>query len=920
MEKTYSYFKQLINYENIFKPEVHKELEYIYAHLSKSGEYEILIEHSQKTLHIFEKLLYELSLKPIIDDLIDNLYSEFDIHEASIEKIKFRVFVWKIIFNIIYHHDIGKINKEYQRIKLKNYKEFKYFNINFKDTNHSKYSMYFLSIMMLRELEDFKKEFTDKQEVFYKILYVCSILISIVDRHHSKLEDVVKLIKDRSDDMSGKDKNIMNIFKSITIINNIFNFKDYFYVTNDYVNRQRLKFKEEMSLFFLYKLLYSALVTSDYYATLCYMNNILPHEIKLNCITKEIANYLEINFYKNKLYNQKFKIIGNVKKLRAAEINYISDLNDIRSKILIEASDNLIEHLNNGDKRIFFLNVPTAGGKTNISMKLLIDMLTHHNVKNIKRAYYVFPFINIIEQNYNVLVETLTNKEVDEQELISKVYSYNEWDFDLKDEEELEYYINQQFLNNPINVISNVNFFNSFLKNGKKINYKLANLANSIIIIDEIQAFPNNMWEYFAKLISNISKKYNCYFILMSATLPDLSKFLKKEEKDEIIDLIKNPERYQTHQCFKRNIIELNLKKESLENKEFMDSFFVNRIRKEREKQKSKLKILCVVNTIKNSYILFDKLNEELKKDYDIFLLNSTILPSRRREIISTFNKKSEELNRDIILVSTQSVEAGVDIDCNFGFREISPIDSIEQISGRINREGKRKAEDSLLYIFDLGTAKYVYKKDARLKVQEKQTITELKDIISNKRFNDFYSKVIEYLKEIENEYAENYNRLLQPTYQIELKELAKNQYIEDDNITFFMPLKIDTKYLNLNENMLRYLRNLGITVKNNIDGIDVWNAYRKIITNFDNKNTFLEAKKLQSIINQFTFSLTNRRFKGDLSIVKSIQSFIDLGKFESIGGIVKVDEDFIRKTDYSIKFGLNMTKLQSFFDINNII
>lgn len=925
MALTYSSFKgKIINPEEIFKPDVCKGLsEYVYAHTSVSKNPETLIEHSDRSFEFFRKILNELSLESVINELLDSLYSELEINEKDFEKIRFKSFLWRIMANLIYYHDFGKINPRYQKDKLANNRKLPYLDKNFRDSEHSKYGMYFLSMLMVRELENLEKqEFPKNLDLFYKIFYISSILISVVDRHHSRLDDVIDLIETRSTALNEEDKHFVDMLNNITYINNKYCFKSDFDRTIDFINRQKdLKLSEETTLFFLYKILYSLLIAADYYATLSYKYNIPILEIKLNYVTEEIVTYLKKNFYNNKTYNQKLNSPDEVDRVRLLNMGDIKDLNDIRIKILVEASDNLIENLNKGDKRIFFLNVPTGGGKTNISMKLLIDILTHHNVKNIKRAYYVFPFINIIEQNYGALLETLTSSEDDEQEIVSKIYSYNEWDFSLKDEEELENYINQQFLNNPINVISNVNFFNTFIKNGKKINYKTINLVNSIFIIDEVQTLPNSMWAYFSKLINDIAKKYNCYFILMSATLPDISEFLSKKERKGIVNLINRPEQYQTHERFKRTVVELNFGKKNVENEDFVESYFVAKIKEEIVKSPNKQKVLCVVNTVKNSHILYTSLKKKMSNDFDIYLLNSTILSPRRREIIGIFNKKSEELARNILLVSTQSVEAGVDIDCNFGFREMAPLDSIEQINGRINREGKRKAEESILYVFDLDTAKYVYKGDYRLKIRNNDI--ELKSIIDNKRFNYFYTQVIDYLKSHEEEYATNYIDLLKPTFQLEFKKLAKRDYIKDDNVTFFLPLNLDVKRFPINNGVKEYLKKLGVDAEDKLDGEAIWKAYTKVLNGgISCKNVFIEAKKLQSVLNMFIFSLTNRNITKDTSLTEIVNEYITLGRYESVGGIVKVDKEFVGRTDYSIDCGLDLVKTQDFFKLSrdNII
>ena len=925
MTLLYSSSENHFKYRDIITAEAYAEFsDKIFAHTSDTKSPETLIEHSDRTLQLFYILLENLSVREIIDRLIADMYMELNIQETELLKSTFRDFVWRIIITSIYFHDIGKINFKFQKKKLGNNNELRYFNQVFPNTEHSKYSSYLLNNLLLKELEGIIPA-EENWSLVYKLLYVCVPIISITDRHHSALNDIQELIESRYQEDEAE--NFTEIIKKTTVLPCLFqgqyNFQTlWFSALNEKKRMKNVSIWDKTSLFFLYKLLYSLLITADYYATLCYKKDIQPKDIDFCTLNNEIVESIKSNFYSNRTYNRR---IGNTKeadRLRSATIDSLTNLTDLRSKILIEASDNLKKYLGESKSRIFFLNVPTGGGKTNVSMKLIIDILTHSNGEKIKRGYYVFPYVNIIEQNYKELVATLTTGEAN-QEVVSKIYSCNEWDFSLKDEdEELEYYINQQFLNSPLNVISSVNFFNTFIKNGKKINYKTFNLTNSIFILDEIQTIPNHLWPYLSKLINEIAQKYNSYFILMSATLPDLSLFLDTKGKTNVKNLIENPETYQRHRCFERTTVNFITGKVEVDNENFI-KFLKDTIKKEKDHSgKTKIKALCVVNTIKNSYHLYDKLSKSLK-EFDVFILNSTILPSRRKEMIGILNQKNEELDNDILLVSTQSVEAGVDIDCNFGFREMAPLDSIEQICGRINRESTRKKRQSTLYVFDLDTMKYVYKKDYRTKVQNCYQYKELENIIDNKKFAEFYTKVIGYIQDEEKEIQRTYNELEEPTSNLKFQELAKNYIIKDDNFTFFLPIKLDLKSLNLTNETKKYLEALSVKIQDHIDGENIWRIYKDALKlDKTNKNVFVEAKKLQSIMNNFTFSLINRRVDCDRSLLEAIQNHIDSGDFESRGGFIKVNKDFLKKIGYSLKEGLNPENLEDFFksNVNNII
>lgn len=902
-----SYFKKHISsLQDIFP---HIELEEVLAHKREEDEeIEILPKHLQRTLDVFCRHIKKNQLEPVINKLIRSIYDDARIED--VEYHDFKEIIWSCIINSIYLHDIGKVNKKFQRKKLNNH-SFLRGCIDFNDTKHSRYAKYFIDYILFEK--HFKTIRSDESKI--KIFYIIFILTSIVDRHHSPLTNTSKLLETKLKDMKNKDSNVMKWFKNgyDRDIKEI-SLRDFIYSTIHFIKDKDAlptNLQSNDNFFYLYKLIYSLLITSDYYATHCFEQDIHPKNIEFNTMDKTTIKEIQENFFSNKSYNSDLldeELVNEIKQKKPKEIN---DIDILRTKILIEASENLNEKLGYNN-RIFFLNVPTGGGKTNISMKLLLDILTHEDVTNIKKAYYIFPYVNIIEQNYKSIQNTLSSKD---NNIVSQIYSYNEWDFSLEEEdEELEHYANQMFLNFPISVISNTNFFNTFLKNGKKINYKIANLANSVVILDEIQTLPNHRWKFFSELLTNLASKLNIYFIVMSATLPDLSRFLDADERKKFVDLIENPNIYQNHQVFMRNRVNFTnitnpksnkIIKKIQKNKRIFDDDFV--------------KALFVTNTIRDSYTSYEFFKENLD-DFDVYLLNSTILSPRRKEIIDLFDKKLENLDNNCLLVSTQSVEAGIDIDCQFGFREIAPLDSIEQICGRINREKNIDYSKSNVYIFDLGTSDSVYRNDRRISIQKNMNREEIKEYLNNKEFSKYYNKVIDYLNEDEHKGRSRiYNEFINPMQNLRFEKLSRRDYIESENITFFLPNMDIIK--EFGENIIsseegNYLKKFGLDLENGLLGSDVWEVYKDINSNKkSNSLSFLESKKLQSVLNKFTFSVVNKNFN-ETTLRREVQRDIDIDNFESIGGIIRVNKEFVEQIGYDTKKGLNPEKMKSHYTV----
>lgn len=900
MTSLQSFFSELIiPYQNIFKNVIVRDLPKVYAHKKEGKKPENLKEHSDKTLEVFQRYVEKCFLKSVIDNLEKKLYGDLKL-EGELDLREFTKISWMVIVNSIYHHDLGKLNKNFQRERLANTSPLRNF-VGFRGEIHSKYGKYLLDYAFTYYYWGIEND-----RLKSKILYLVYVLTSIIERHHTPLKDVnSQLVKEHEQAENGGEwlewAN-KHMVRKVPLSQAL------------YICRQNIKkgyieidVHENTHLFYLYKLLYSLLVVSDYYATHCYEHGLNPDDIDINTIDEGIITEMENTFYE-KEYNQELSNREDV--LRAKKVKDITDLNELRSKLLLEASDNLGNLVDNGH-RILFLNAPTGSGKTNISMKLALDLL--HYDTSLRRVYYVFPYINIIEQNYEVILSTLSPN----SNLVSKIYSYNEWDFSLEDKsEELEYYINQRFLNYPICIISNVNFFNTFIKNGKKVQYKLANFANSVVVIDEVQTLPNDRWQFFAKLLNDISENYNIYFIVMSATLPDLSRFLNN---GKVAELIEKPGRYQRHEAFKRSSVKF------VGHKSENGEYFIKEIESREGSTGENLKVLFVVNTVRNSYRLYKTLDNELA-NFDVYLLNTTIPSLRRKEIIKAFEKDPTELEQNILLVSTQSIEAGVDIDCHFGFREIAPLDSIEQIGGRINRERKRSPKESELLVFDFRTARWVYKSDARLKVQEMLNESELLEIVNRKTYSKFYSRVIDFLREKEQEIGAIYVEFIRPMEKLELGKLAdpSHDYIRDESITFFVTtLNLIEEFGNnaLTEGEKGYLESRGLNPAEGLHGTEVWDLYKKILT--ENRDNFTKAQKLQSIINKFTFSVVNRPIDHKMTLRERVQDDVNAAVFEAIGGIVKPSSDFIEKVGFTVEEGLNPAMLNDYYkriDANNII
>lgn len=823
----------------------------IRAHTRTGYPPETLQEHSLLTLKYFGKLLSDFRLNGVIDNLVSEVFPD-DSKEIINEFIRY----------VIFCHDIGKISPVFQE-KLKNNISIK---TTLKNTHHSRPGfIMFISLAY----NQFRGKIKDKNLVYLMAL------ASIINGHHTRLNNLSNIFQDE-DLLEPVHQLFIEFFDTKKTTNGKFGDKYIYQIikgalqkleSNKGKNSDDIERRE--SFFYLYKLLYSLLVISDYYATLDFKKGIVYSYGDFNLLST-IKDKIINNFYNNSEYPYNSGLLSEETKnnIYMQDYSSIQDVNLLRTKILHDAN----RYLNETDldkKRIFYLRLPTGSGKTNISISIAINMIK--KIENINRVYYVFPFINIIEQNYNAIKETL---QLNENE-ISEIYCDSEWlEKEESRDEEWRYYLNNEFLNYPINIMSNVNFFNTFIKSGKAQNYKLHNLANSLVIIDEIQSLNDKDWTMFLDFIAFSSRKLNIYYVIMSATLPRLNNLLKEEEKfanSFFSNLF--PEKIESH-IFNhpkfKNRVTLRLRHDVQTKEKIID------LLEENISRINPIKILIVVNTVVDSLNLYRIINDWNKKQvYTVFLLNSTILPFRRKKIIQEIKSS----NKNIILVSTQSVEAGVDIDCDYGIRDFAIFDSIEQAAGRINRNCNRDAsflDIVLLKENDKERWSVIYGNSERGQILKEQYFNKeaLERFMKERNILDYYDKVISMKKDKnDSKIQQNDRDTIESIRNMKFETLTTKNVISQSSVSFFVPLNLTGDFLKEYPHIFSptekdMLKSLDINIVGGLDTKLLWDCYIRLR---DEDNSVIDKKinlkKFNSIITKFMFSVScNKQLIGSIS------------------------------------------------------
>jgi len=314
------------------------------------------------------------------------------------------------------------------------------------------------------------------------------------------------------------------------------------------------------------------------------------------------------------------------------------------------------------DPGLFSMTVPTGGGKTLSAMAFALD---HAVTYGKSRIIYVIPYTSIIEQTAKILadifgienvIEHHSNLDPDKETQRSRLASEN-WDA-------------------PVIVTTNVQLFESLYAAKPGRCRKLHNIINSVVILDEAQLLPPELLDPCVDVINQLSRNYSVTIVLATATQPALPKLDKPRE------IITNPAMLYERLKRTKIIPPANLN----------DSSKWEDIAKRLQQHDQ---VLCVVNTRRDCYDLY-----KLMPDGTIHL-SALMCGEHRSEKIQGI-KQRLKLGLTTRVISTQLVEAGVDIDFPVVYRALAGLDSIAQASGRCNREGKLNEEGMFgeVYVF----------------------------------------------------------------------------------------------------------------------------------------------------------------------------------------------------------------------------
>lgn len=420
----------------------------------------------------------------------------------------------------------------------------------------------------------------------------------------------------------------------------------------------------------------SLLIDSDWTDTACFFQDV-P-------LTKRISQEETQDIWQ--------KCIDNFEQYLENQIrnnpNNGNQLNSFRQEI-----SNLCRMAAEKDQKLYRLTVPTGAGKTLSSLRFA---LYHARKKQKHRIIYVAPFNSILEQNAEEIRKAIG---------IPSVVLEHHCNVICEEGDEEKYRNLTETWDSPIIVTTAVQLLNTLFSSQKSCIRRMHSLSNSIIIFDEVQAFPVKCTELFNLAVNFLSQFCEATIVLCSATQPSLA-LLKENNLCECQEMSGESEKYAN--AFKRvdiiDATELYLGGMEIQDlKEFT-----------LEKTEKYQSTLVITNTISCALELFQELEANCSAEYEIYHLSNNMCPQNKLDMLKEIKKALKNKEKKIICVSTQVVEAGVNFSFGCVIRSKAGLDNVIQAAGRCNRHKELEG---------MGTV-YIVKMSS-----EMENLTHLKEI-----------------------------------------------------------------------------------------------------------------------------------------------------------------------------------------------
>ncbi len=611
-------------------------------------------------------------------------------------------------------HDIGKASEAFQHKIINNTDE---------RVNHSSAGALYLLSLYSKCAKQSSFELDIIQEYFYIMAYVISAHHGIYDIPYY---DIDNSLSNRLKDRLRFDEDEMNCFKNEVLpyieeieqklnvdLLEIFK-RGYFEYKN---SKYKIKYIDDKANYYylsLYmRLFLSILKNADIVDTINAYDLVIDDRVMYNAQEKAEA-------YKARL-DEKYASFPEPKNNLDKVKNDLKSIVDSRSR-----TDN------NG---IYKLDLATGAGKTLLSMLYATNQM---KFKDKKRFFYITAFLSVLEQNASEVKDVLKDKSI--LEYHSNIVNKSSFDntknesADESKENMCKEYLFESF-DAPVVLTTLVQFINTLFK-GKSTNIRrFSSLINSVIILDEVQSLPIEMTYLFNLSMNFISSVMKTNIVLSTATQP-------KYDEDNI--------KYRLNYAKNANLVRLSQNQ--------LKVFKRTKVYNFNDGKKSSLvdiktevlshaedSNLIILNTKRAARNLYKMLLEDLGNNNNIYLLNTDFCPEHRKDILNEIKAKLSE-GVAVKLVSTQLIEAGVDVDFKRLIRSYAGIDSLIQAIGRCNRYGLLK--EGIVKLVNMGFEENLnylesiqYKKDITEIILNKKTGEIDIDKLNDEFFARYYTK-----------------------------------------------------------------------------------------------------------------------------------------------------------------------------------
>ncbi len=618
----------------------------------------------------------------------------------------------------IFMHDFGKCNPYFQKFKMNNCND----NIEYNEklTYHSQLS----SVYFLEEAYRFSSDHDDEELVMLSI-----VLTQIIAKHHSNLTDMVSFVREFDDYTefirNHKEKNVL-----------LSNFKYHSQF-----------FEEEISLRSFYTdecqhgkyltialVLFSLLTTSDVIATKEFNQN---YKFEDDVYDDHLKKMLILSYNSSELAS----FVRNYNKEESETVN------DIRSEFILNL-DSHMQTISDSDY-LFSIEGLVGIGKTHAAQRFAVRMVQ----KGAERIFWGVPFTSIAAQlNASNKILDTQSVQLDSTQYIREEYS----DFSL---DYSKMVMNNKLLNYRNSSITFVRYFNLLFSNSKASALQRLSLKNSVIILDEIQSIDNLKFNNFLIQLEKLAKLLNFKVLFMSATIANMKN----------VKALVDAETFRNKKVLAhRNVLNFDYFKSKQDQLSVLRDINV---------KGKRVLLQCV--TRKRAKEIY----EEIKDNYkNVRLYMSDTSLDERNNIVSELKNMSnnEYTCKEMLLITTNAIEAGIDISMNIGIVDLTSIDSLEQLSGRINRNKEYAPNQSIIYIVNNERATFL--SSQKVMQTMSMSVEKIEEMFESKNYNKFMNLVYDLSKK-----DSSFKRQKEWIEQLAFKQISNEmKLIVDDGCFYF--------------------------------------------------------------------------------------------------------------------------------------